>query len=255
MKKTDYHHTSWHNVGDWYNTLVDKRGHYYHQHIVIPGVLKLLALTDQSRVLDVACGQGVLARTVPKKVSYVGIDIAASLITFAKDHDHQENHEYYVGDVTKPLPIGKKDFSHAVCILALQNIEHPELVIENIAKHSIPDGILVIVLNHPCFRIPRQSGWGIDEKNKLQYRKIFRYLSPLKIPITTHPGQDNSPVTWSFHQPLSSYIDMLHRNGFVIENLEEWSSDKISRGTAGKMENRARAEIPLFLAIRARKNR
>jgi len=43
--------------------------------------------------------------------------------------------------------------------------------------------VLVIVLNHPCFRIPRQSGWGIDEKNKLQFRKVIKYMSPMEIPL------------------------------------------------------------------------
>jgi len=38
----------------------------------------------------------------------------------------------------------------------------------------------------------------------------------------------------------------------VIEKIEEWASDKDSVGKAAKMENRARAEIPLFMAIQAK---
>ena len=70
--------------------------------------------------------------------------------------------------------------------------------------------------------------------------------------VTMHPGEAKSPLTWSFHQPISAYTKMLTDNGFVIEKLEEWTSDKESVGKAGKMENRARAEFPLFLAILAR---
>ena len=66
-----------------------------------------------------------------------------------------------------------------------------------------------------------------------------------------HPGSD-SGLTWSFHQPLSTYTKMLADNHFVIENLEEWTSDKESVGKASRMENRSRAEFPLFLAIAAR---
>ena len=36
--------TSWQNVSKWYNKTVDKNGSYFHQHIIIPGVLKLLTL-------------------------------------------------------------------------------------------------------------------------------------------------------------------------------------------------------------------
>lgn len=62
-----------------------------------------------------------------------------------------------MGDVTKPLKIDKKDFSHAFVILALQNMEEGEKAIQNGAKHLRKGGKLFVVLNHPCYRIPRQS--------------------------------------------------------------------------------------------------
>ena len=183
-------------------------------------------------------------------MKYVGVDIASSLISFAKKLDHNPNHQFIVGDVTEPLSITEK-FSHAAIILALQNMEQPSLAIKNAAEHLVTGGKFIIVLNHPAFRIPRQSSWGIDEHSKLQYRRENIYMSPLKIPISMHSGQ-GGPVTWSFHQPLSAYTKMLADNHFVIENFEEWTSDKESVGRAGRMENRSRAEFPLFLAIVAR---
>lgn len=220
----DYHNTrdntSWHKVGKWYNKSVGDSGHYFHQHVVLPGVIKLLGLKNNSSVLDLGCGQGVLARQLPKEIEYVGIDSAKSLITFAKDRDPKQNHHYYEGDVTRPLPISKKDFTHAAIILALQNLEKPDLALFQASDHLISNGKLVIVLNHPCFRIPRLTSWEIDEKKKLQYRRIERYLSPIRIPITAHPSKGNhSPITWSFHYPLSSYVQFLRQAGFVIEAM------------------------------------
>jgi SAM-dependent methyltransferase len=259
--------TSWHKVGKWYNEKVGYYGSYYHEHVVLPGVIRLLKLNPNSSLLDLGCGQGVLARQISKSVKYLGIDAAASLITFAKKVDHNPNHQFIVGDVTQPLPATDK-FTHAAIILALQNIESPALAIANAASHLVSGGKLIIVLNHPAFRIPRQSSWGIDENSKLQYRRENIYMSPLKIPVSMHPGQGNGPprlpapdrrdggqVTWSFHQPLSAYTKILADNHFVIEIFEEWTSDKESVGKAGKMENRSRAEFPLFLAILARLDR
>ena len=241
-------------MSPWYTKLVDEKGHYYHQHVVIPGVLRLLQLDRSSRLLDVASGQGVLGRAIPKEVSYTGFDIAPSLVEFAKKADKEPNHTYLVGDATKPLPLGKWTFTHAAIVLALQNIENAEAVIEHINAHMTNLGVLVIVLNHPSFRIPRQSAWGIDEENKLQYRRENMYMSALKIPITMHPGEEVSDVTWSFHHPLQYYSTLLTKNGFVIDALEEWTSDKESSGAASRMENRGRSEFPLFLTLRARKN-
>jgi ubiquinone/menaquinone biosynthesis C-methylase UbiE len=250
--------TSWQPVNRWYNESVGAQGHYYHQHVILPGVLRLLQLDSRAKLLDLACGQGVLARavdTVDKQINYLGVDLAKGLIEAARQQDRNPNHQYIIGDVSKPLAVKDQDFTHAAVILALQNIEHPERVINNITQHLTQQGKLILVLNHPCFRIPRQSSWEIDEKNKLQYRRINRYLSPLKIPITAHPGQaQRSAVTWSFHWPLSSLSEWLNHSGLVIEKMEEWGSDKKSEGKAAKMEDRSRSEFPLFLTVLARKN-
>lgn len=242
--------TSWEKDSKWYGELTAGAGHYYHEHVVIPGVMRLLNLKDGSKLLDLGCGTGVLARQLKENRDYLGIDVSPGLIDEAKRFDKKPNHEYLVRDVTKPLAI-PQDFTHAVLILSLQNMRDPVSAIKITADHLIQHGILIIVLNHPCFRIPRQSSWETDEKNKLQYRRINRYLSPLEIPITMHPSKHNSPVTWSYHLPLSAYTKMLRDSGFLIENIEEWTSDKKSEGSAHRQEDRARNEFPLFLAIKA----
>lgn len=244
--------TSWQPVNKWYNKLVGVKGQYFHQHIIIPSTLKLLDLKQNSTLLDLACGQGVLARHIPKSVSYQGIDIAKGLIETAVKLNKNPLHKFAVGDVTKTLPINKYDFTHAVIILALQNIENPALVIKNLKNYLKNQGELVIILNHPCFRIPRQSSWEVDKESKLQYRRINRYLTPLKIPVNMHPGQSNSPLTWSFHQPISYYSKILRDNNFYIDLIEEWTSNKKSEGQAARMENRGRSEFPLFMAIKAK---
>ena len=248
--------TSWHDVGKWYNAAVGEEGHYYHQSVIIPNVLKLLNFSTHasSSLLDLACGQGVLSRHLPPTVSYVGIDAAPSLIKAAQAHSKGSTQQFIKGDITKSLRLQHPPFSHAAIILALQNLEHPLHVFKN-AHHCLqPGAILVIVINHPCFRIPRQSSWKIDPEQKVQYRRIDRYMTPMTIPIQTHPGKGKeSPQTLSFHHPLSDYSRWLNEAGFVIELIEEWCSTKISKGGAAKMENRSRKEIPLFLAIKAKK--
>ena len=244
--------TSWNASGKWYNKIVGDKGHYYHEHIVMPGVLRLLEIQNTSKILDIGCGQGILARSISPDSIYVGVDLAKSLIDAAVRKDRNPKHSYLLADATKRLSLSPKDFTHAAAILSLQNMEFPQHVVRNVAEHLQKGGAFVIVLNHPAFRIPRQSGWGMGD-NKLQYRYENRYMSPLKIPITMHPGEKSSELTWSFHYPLSFYTKALHDNGLVIEALEEWVSEKESEGRHAKMENRARSEFPLFLAILARK--
>jgi ubiquinone/menaquinone biosynthesis C-methylase UbiE len=250
--------TSWEPVEKWYQDSVGEHGHYYHQHVVMPGVLRLLALDQapQASLLDLACGQGILARQIPANIAYTGIDISPSLLKNAQQTDRNRLHEYLVGDALKPLPTKKHDFTHAAIVLAIQNFEEPVLALKNVAKHLAMNGRLVIAMNHPCFRILRQSSWKVDEAQKIQYRRIDRYSSPMKFPIQAHPSKgQQSATTWSFHYPIADYSRWLYEAGFAIELIEEWHSNKVSTGKVAKMENRSREEFPLFLAIRAVKLR
>ncbi|MCH9613768.1 MAG: 2-methoxy-6-polyprenyl-1,4-benzoquinol methylase, mitochondrial [Chlamydiia bacterium] len=238
--------TSWKNSSKWYNDLVSKEGHYYHRQVILPRLLKMLKLKKESRLLDLACGQGVLSRVV--ECDYLGIDAARPLIKKAKEQS--KDRRFKVHDLTKPIEL-KESFSHAVIMLALQNISDPLAVLKTAAKHLEPGGMLVIILNHPCFRIPRQTHWGWDEK--CQYRRIDAYMSDMEIPIKMHPGKKESDTTMSFHTPLSKLTKLFSKAGFVIELMDEWISDKKSEGGRAKIEDKARREIPLFLACKLRK--
>ena len=246
--------TSWQGVSDWYKGVVGDKGSYYHQHVVVPNVLRLLGEHPYSSVLDMGCGQGVFGRYLDEKIVYLGVDLAKDLVDFAKKNDITKNHDYLVSDITKEMLLPKKDYDAAVCLLALQNVEKPDMLIQNTARYLKKNGRFVIVINHPCFRIPRQSAWGIDEEQNVQYRRVSSYLSVMKIPVAAHPSQGKkSPVTWSMHFSLSQISGDLFRAGFVIEKIEEWISDKKSMGGAAARENKSRQETPLFMGLVVRK--
>lgn len=247
--------TSWEQDGKWYGDLVGKQGHHYHREVIFPKLLPLLCAgkNETVKIVDLACGDGVLARNLPASTPYVGIDAAPSLIKRAEQLDSDPLHRYIVSDLTKPIKdIPEAPFSHAVIILALQNISSPLALLKNARKLLAPGGKLFVILNHPCFRIPRQSSWGVDADKKIQFRRIDRYLSTMEIPIQSHPSQgQSSTATVSFHYSLATLTAAFFQAGFAIELLEEWCSDKESTGKNKKMEDRARDEIPLFLAVRA----
>lgn len=247
-KQTNKDQDHWHS----YDKTVGASGHYYHQQLILPKTLELLDLkkSKSARLLDLGCGQGILARHLPEHIEYVGLDASPALLKAARSYGKHPKHFFVKKDLAEPFSLDKKDFTHATILLALQNIAEPLQVLKNAAAHLCKGAKFLIVLNHPCFRIPRQSSWGIDAPKKIQYRRIDRYFSPLAIPIQMRPGDKQQPEeTMSYHHPLSSYSKWLHEAGFTISLIEEWCSDKKSTGTAAAMENRARQEFPLFLAL------
>ncbi len=244
---------SWENSSAWYDRIVGEKGHFYHEDLLLDWLLRTLG-KGKIKLADFACGQGVLSRSLAKNADYLGIDISPSLINQAKKAQKHPHHRFLVHDLGLPLPLQEQDFTHVVILLALQNMQDPQGVLKTAAQILPKNGNLIAVLSHPCFRIPRQSSWGVDPQKKIQYRRIDRYMTPLEIPIQTHPSRSDSPTTWTYHHPLSAYADWLHKTGFVISRMEELSSQKKSLGKMAKMENRARAEFPLFLTIEALKH-
>jgi ubiquinone/menaquinone biosynthesis C-methylase UbiE len=246
--------SSWENVSTWYDNLVGEKGHYYHQNVILPHLLTVLEQENIKSWLDLACGQGVVSRHIPNNIRYFGVDKSSSLINEAKKRCKNKSHKFICNDITKPIGIDKHDFDIATVILAIQDIANAEKVITTAKSHLKHNGRLIIVLNHPCFRIPRQSSWIFDYDNNKQSRRVDNYLTHMDIPIKTNPSKDNKSQKVTFyHRPLSYYSHILFNNSFAIEDMFELISNKKSRGKHGSMENRARKEIPLFLMINARK--
>ncbi|MCC6563855.1 class I SAM-dependent methyltransferase [Candidatus Uhrbacteria bacterium] len=256
MKKFRRVKKGWEPVADWYVGYMGKEGGAFQRDIVFPGAERLLRLKKGGTYLDIACGQGAFAKRLAKDGSRTihGFDISPSLITEAKK-DAPKNAHFRVADATGfATHYPPSSFDGAACNLAIQNIDPMEPVFADAARVLKPGAAFVLTMNHPAFRQPRQSGWGWDEERKLQYRRVDKYMEPYEMPILAHPGSAPSVKTYSYHRPLSVFVTALAKHGFVVDAMEEWVSNKVSdSGPKAKAENVARKEIPMFLAIRARK--
>jgi len=244
--------TDWGDVAGWYDQLVGETGSEYHREVVLPGVLRLLAAQPGQKVLDVACGQGVLCRLLADKgVECTGVDGARGLIDAARERG-PASIRYHVADAKELSFLPENHHNAAACVLAIQNINPIAPVFAGVARSLLPGGRFVLAMMHPHFRGPKETHWGWDEKEAIQYRRVDRYLLPRKIPIVTHPGQSHDQYTWSFHKPLEHYVKALRNAGLLIDSIEEWASHKKSTsGPKARAENIAREEIPMFMGIRA----
>lgn len=244
--------TSWGKVAGWYGDSVSKPGSYQRE-LIYPNLLRMASLKKGERVIDVACGEGSFAAELYSAgCSVCGTDVSPELIARAKKK--VPSGQFTVAKAEDLSPVKEKDFDKAFVVLALQNIEGAGKALGEIYRLLRPEGKLYVVLNHPCFRIPEFSGWGWDEKT--QYRRVDRYLSESKSDILMRPGADPSVKTVSFHRPLQYFFKSFDKAGFAVTRLEEWNSKKTSEpGPRARMEDRARKEIPLFMAMECLKAR
>ncbi len=243
--------TSWGRAAKWYEKLLGEEG-TYQRDVILPNILRVLAIKKGEKVLDLGCGPGFFSVTFAKLgAKVIGADVSKAMIDVARENSPAEIH-YYIS------PSDKLDFIDAgvidkiAVILALQNIERFNETLSECSRVLKPGGRLYIVLNHPAFRVPKASSWGWDMEQKAQYRRIDSYLSEAKVKIQMHPGDQPDVFTLTFHRPLQVYFKGLRKAGFAIAALEEWISHKKSEpGPRAGAENTARKEIPLFLLLEA----
>ena len=266
--------TDWGPVAGWYDALVGEEGSEYQREVVIPGGIadagsgRGEGKREGLKVLDLACGQGVLCRKLAAAGCRVtGVDAAEALIAAAKEREARDGLgiRYVVADVTRladeegKLGAGLEAgvFDAVTIVLAVQNMTPLSPVWRACRAALKPGGKLVIVMMHPAFRIPRRSDWLWEPsvEGGTQSRIIRRYLSSESIEIQTHPGLaahgKNATTTTHFHRPLQAYINTLGNAGLLIDHIEEWTSHKFSEAGPRKAAlDRSRKEIPMFLAIR-----
>lgn len=242
--------TDWGGVASWYDEHLSGED-TYHAKVVAPNLLRLIGEVKNKKVIDVACGQGYFSEILNKTGADVtAFDMAENLIKIAKENNNKIN--YFVADAEDfAKEISGKKFDIAICILAIQNIENIKKVFENVKESLKEGGKFYIVLNHPSFRIPKSSSWGEDAKEKIQYRRVDKYMSEEKIKMDMTPGRNIlKEYTYSYHRPLQYYFKTITNLNMSVTRLEEWVSHRESeQGPKKDMEDKARKEFPLFMCL------
>lgn len=245
--------TSWGGVSKWYDGVVNDNDSYQ-QKVILPNLIRISDLKKGDVVLDIACGQGLFSHETSKHVSYVtGFDIAGDLIDIANKHAGK-NEKFLVSSADGAFPFKDSEFDKVFCVLAIQNIKNFGNVLRETSRVLKKEGKAIFILNHPTFRVPQETDWGFDEIKKEQYRKVYGYMSEKTVSIVMNPGKGGDKKTVSFHRPLQTYFKEFAKNNLAVTRLEEWISHKESQNGPRKIaEDKARKEIPLFMALEIKK--
>ncbi|MES2986017.1 MAG: class I SAM-dependent methyltransferase [Patescibacteria group bacterium] len=253
--------TSWGGVSEWYDEYLQDED-TYQAKVIAPNLIRLLnvgGFENGNVVLELGCGQGYFMHHVldnlPKgiKIDFHGVDISGELLEIAKK-DLGSVATFTKSDASKLSTVKDKSIDVMYSVLALQNMSDLSAVMGEVKRVLKKEGAFVAVINHPTFRIPKQSDWYFDKDRNAQGRVVYTYMSDKKFAIDMHPGKtavgEKKEETFSFHHPLQYYTKIFAKHGLVITRLEEWISHKKSEeGPKKPIEDNARKEIPLFMCI------
>ncbi len=252
--------TSWGGVATWYDEYLQDEN-TYQAKVIAPNLMRILAvegMSEKTNVLELGCGQGYFLKTIRDstkkgKPHMEGVDVSAELLGIAQK-ELGDTVIFTHTEASKLAHIQDKSIHSVFSVLALQNMSDLDAVIKEVKRVLDPKGQFVAVINHPAFRVPKQSDWYFSSDRNAQGRVVYTYMSDKKFAIDMHPGKTASgekvKETYSFHHPLQYYAKTFAKHGLCIARIEEWISHKVSEeGPKKRIEDDARKEIPMFMCF------
>ena len=177
-------------------------------------LLDLAGAVGGLRLLEVACGQGRVARELARRgAALTGLDISAAMLARAQACEAAEPLGicYLHADVTAGGVLEGQVFDGVVCNYGLSDIDDLDGLLANVARLLCPGGWFVFSLLHPCF-----PGWDSDA------------------PSSWPPGQGYYQEGWwlagntgyrgrvgSSHRMISTYLNSLTGHGLVLDRAAE----------------------------------
>ena len=167
-------------------------------------ILDAVLRVSPSRVLDLGCGEGWLARALGSSgMKVTGIDVVPELIAEAARLGEGEfqvrSYESIAARQWRAAP-----FAAAVCNFSLLGKESVESLLGGVGNYLVEGGYLVVQTLHPvsaCGDHPYQDGWRPG--NWLGFGAEF-----------------SDPAPWYF-RTLESWWAMLRRSGFELQECRE----------------------------------
>ena len=176
--------------------LVDNSAQAYERYLV-PAIFTAFAdelvedVTPGTRVLDVACGTGIVARRAAARgATVVGVDLNPGMLDVARSAE--PGIEWIEADATA-LPPADDAFDMVICQQGLQFMADPAAAVAEMRRVLAPGGRLTISLWRPCEVYEILAGL-LDAENAAFMRSPFAGGAELRALVGGHVRIEIKPV-------------------------------------------------------------
>ncbi len=197
------------------------------------------------RVLDLACGQGRIARELARRgARAVGADISDVLLDRARAAELEEplGIAYVNEDVTSDRALAAERFDAVACSHGLADIDDLDGALATVERVLRPGGRFVFSILHPCF-----PGWDEDTPSSWPHAAGYDADGWW---LARNPGIRGK--VGSSHRPLSTYVNALVRRRLTIEEVAEPPPGPTQRARQLAAQPDA-GPLPTFLVVRCRR--
>jgi 2-polyprenyl-3-methyl-5-hydroxy-6-metoxy-1,4-benzoquinol methylase len=213
--------------------------------VTTPAASALLELTGDvagRRVLDLACGHGVIARELARRGAHVvGIDLSSGLVERARaiESDAPLGIRYAIADAADGTALDGEQFDVATCNFGLSDIDDLDGALATVARLLAPEGRFVFSILHPCFAGDdlASGAWPADGT---YYDERWWLATGERSYLRREVGAN--------HRMVSTYVNALVRHGLAIDAMVEPKPE--ASWTADRPQSAAQ---PVYLAVRCRR--
>ena len=253
-------HVDWPELAAWYDAKIGDDGDLWHRHLIDPGLLALIGDVRGLEVLDLACGNGYLARRYAREgaARVVGVDASAPIVRRARNHEARTRLgvRYEVRNAGNLRGFPDASFDLVASNMAVMDIEDAESAIRESARVLRSGGRFVFSICHPCFDLNDRSVWSVERaifdspwfENRV-WRKVSGYRNEDQQWGYWSLGDGKYVSTKGYHRTLSTYSRYLSQAGFLIRRLHEPAPQPEMMGRSPQAE--FIREIPLHLVVEA----
>lgn len=194
-------------VAGWFDgTYRDKGFAYLRPFEAYPIFLQLLEAQPGERLLDVACGPGLLLKaSLLRGVVPCGIDISEVAVEMAREFVPEADVRVANGE---SLPFENATFDLVTCIGSLERMFDREKVLDEMRRVTRPGGRLCLMV-----RNAGAPGWRV-------WRRILRRQN--------HAGHQDA-------RNLASWRNLIESIGLTVEDIvmDQWGRQKLRRWLRG----------------------
>ena len=208
-------------------------------------LLGLLGDVRGTRVLDLACGHGPIARQLGRRgARVIAIDISDVLLELARAAEIEEplGITYLKLNASSDGALAGEIFDGVACHQGLADIDDLDGAVATVARVLRPGGRFVFSILHPCF-----PGWSEETPSSWPRRGGY---SAEGWWLARNPGIRGK--VGSNHRMISTYLNSLVRHHLTIEEVAEpepWPKLR-ARQLAAQPDA---GPLPMFLVVRCRR--
>lgn len=212
-------------------------GDFARRYLLTPAILAMLGETNGKTILDAGCGQGYLCRLLARRGATVtGLEPAAPLFEYAEERERKEGLgiRYIQADLSTFT--GGHLYDAVIANAVLMDIPDYLPAISSCLCALRSGGSFVFSVTHPCF-----EGTAAEFRAK-GCVAVSEYFA--EYPIQQRFG-------YSFHRPLSSYLNAVVASGGILREIVEPRLDPAHAKETLELERDL--HVPTFIVVHATK--